>query len=123
MNERLTEILARQVVESLPPFKKNLYKYVVDLEDELAQEATSRDQFMQLLKERKPHQQAASYFGMSFGAFVSLMREIEEEINEQLEIQLQSVKWLDLTDKLKSDSNNKQLFYFSMDTRRSQRSG
>jgi hypothetical protein len=102
MNGYLIEILAREIVQALPPQKREMYQYVVRREDELARQASTSDEFMNLLIKHAPHRQAADYFRLTFGEFMAEMREIEKEIEKEIERQLnrklQQVKWVDCTD-------------------------
>ncbi|NQD67105.1 hypothetical protein HP456_14410 [Bacillus haikouensis] len=119
MNGYLMEILAREIVQSLPQQKKDMYRYVVRREDELARQASTSDEFMSLLIQHAPHQQAADHFHLSFGKFMTEMREIEKEIDRQLEQKLKQAKWIDCSDIMgsdKSDSLDVLYFYFTAGT-------
>ncbi|WJV29905.1 hypothetical protein QTG56_01700 [Rossellomorea sp. AcN35-11] len=115
MNDNLMEILARDIVKSLPPRKRDMYQYVVQREDELARQASTSDEFMNLLIQHAPHRQAADHFSLTYGRFMVEMREIEKEINRKLDEKLQHAKWVDCTDAMGSDRNVK-YFYFSIGT-------
>jgi hypothetical protein len=119
MNEHLMEIVARDIVGGLPKEKRDIYQYVVGLEDELASRAGTSDEFMALLVEHSPHQQAAAHFNMSFGELMNRMRDIEQEINIKLDQKLKHATWIDYTDTIRSikghDSGNTSYFIFSMD--------
>lgn len=67
MNAHMMEILTREAIKSLPPDQKAIYEYVVQLEDELAQQARTSEEFLALLVEHSPHRHAAKHFNMSFG--------------------------------------------------------
>jgi hypothetical protein len=117
MNGNLMEIVAREIVHSLPKRKRDLYQYVVQLEDELAQQAASSEEFMSLLIQNAPHQQAADHFQLSYGQFMAEMRGIEKEIQQQLDSVLGQIKWFDCTDIIRprgSSPENRKYFYFSM---------
>ncbi|MEL3971053.1 hypothetical protein AAEO50_02075 [Rossellomorea oryzaecorticis] len=117
MNGYLMEILARDIVKSLPSRKRDMYQYVVRREDELARQATTSDEFMSLLIRHAPHRQAAEHFHLSFGEFMAEMREIEKEIDRQLSRKLQQVRWVDCTDVMQRgvpESLDKKYFYFSV---------
>ncbi|TFD99662.1 hypothetical protein [Jeotgalibacillus sp. R-1-5s-1] len=119
MNTHLMEILAREVIRSLPEEKRALYQYVVELEDELAANCETADEFLQKLVEQAPHQKAAQHFNLSFGEVIRRMRVIESDIDFQLRRKLENVKWQDRTPAMKqlygeSDQHKKQYFLFTM---------
>lgn len=123
MNSHLMEIISREIVKSLPPKQKEIYEFVVQLEDELAQKASTSEEFMALLVKHSPHRQAAEHFNLSFGQLIMTMHEIEDIINRKLENKLRNVTWVELTDSLrtrKKDRGNKvKYFYFSLNERQS----
>ncbi len=111
------EILARDIVRSLPSRKRDMYQFVVRREDELARQASTSDEFMSLLIQHAPHRQAADHYQLTFGQFMTEMREIEKEIDRQLSRKLQQVKWVDCTDVMvggEPESLDKKYFYFSV---------
>lgn len=118
MNSHLMEILSREIIKSLPIEQRAVYEYVVQLEDQLAQQAATSEEFMALLVKHSPHSQAARHFNLSFGQLMALMRETEIFINQQLERKLGNVTWLDLTQQVllrKKGVNDKiKYFYFSV---------
>jgi hypothetical protein len=118
MNSHLMEILSREIIKSLPIKHREVYEYVVHLEDQLAQQADTSEEFMALLVKHSPHRQAARQFNLTFGQLMALMRETENFINQQLERKMKNVTWLDLTEEANSRKkvvNDKiKYFYFSV---------
>ncbi|HAQ08181.1 MAG TPA: hypothetical protein DCR24_11915 [Bacillus bacterium] len=118
MNSNLMEILSREIIKSLPIEQREVYEYVVRLEDDLAQQAETSDEFMSLLVKHSPHRQAARHFNLTFGKLMALMREAETFINQQLERKLENVTWVDLTEQVlsreKDGKDNVKYFYFSV---------
>lgn len=116
MNEHLAEILIKEIVASLPIERRQLYQYIVRLEDELAQQAKTSDHFLSLLAEHAPHEQASTHFNRSYGETIKLMKEIEQEIDEKLQLKMKKAKWIDCTDilsqKRKAASNKTALYLF-----------
>jgi len=108
------EIFARNIVASLPTNKRRLYQFIESIEDRLAQQSDTKEQFLTLLKEQSPHQQAADRFNMSLDETVKLMHEIEDEINEKLERKIKNYKWIDCTEQVYSNQigtiKNRQCF-------------
>ncbi|MFS0904623.1 hypothetical protein AB3N02_16320 [Priestia aryabhattai] len=98
MNEKMMEVFTRNIIASLSINKRMLYQFIEGVEDHLAQKAETKEQFLTLLKEQSPHHQAANRFGMTIFETVTLMHEIEDEINEKLERKLDRYEWIDYTD-------------------------
>lgn len=118
MNEKLMEIFARNIVAALPRKKRRVYQFIESVEDRLAQQSETKEQFLNLLKEHSPHLQAAQRFNMSIDETLKLMHEIEDEINNKLEIKLERYKWIDYTEKMndlngKTNSNKKYFLFIS----------
>ncbi|MGD6966195.1 hypothetical protein ACQCVP_07185 [Rossellomorea vietnamensis] len=107
MNEHLMEILAREIVNGLPPHKREVYQYVVGVEDELASQSNTSEQFMSLLVKHAPHKQAASHFNMTYGQLMVLMKEIESEIDEKLKRKESNARWIDYSDHVKGNSGSR----------------
>ncbi|MCM3245878.1 hypothetical protein NX029_14325 [Cytobacillus firmus] len=121
MNSHLMEMVSREIVKSLPPEQKDIYEYVVGLEEELAQRASTSEEFMALLVKHSPHRRAAAHFNLSFGQLMMTMHEIEDKINMQLENKLTHVTWVELTDSVRARQkrNKVKYFYFSLNESKS----
>ncbi|MGD6843975.1 hypothetical protein ACQCVH_15800 [Bacillus infantis] len=111
MNERLVDIMIREIVSGLPHEDRDLYRYVTDIEDRLAQQSETSDQFMSLLVKHSPHKQAAEKFSLSVTETYQRMQMIEREINKLVEERRTRMKWVDFTDRLDADGQ-RQLFLF-----------
>ncbi|MER3007368.1 hypothetical protein, partial [Bacillus licheniformis] len=101
----------------LPEEKRMLYEYIVNIEDTLAQQAATSEHFISLLIEHAPHKQAAAHFGCSYGEILKRMREIEEELDDQLHIRLSKAKWMDCTCAIlqkREEAKNKTALYLFM---------
>ncbi len=96
-------IFARNIVASLPRKKRKLYQFIEGIEDRLAQQSETKEQFLTLLKEQLPHHQAAHRFNMPLDETVKLMHEVEDEINEKLERKIKNYKWIDYTEQVHGD--------------------
>lgn len=115
MNETLMEFLLRDEVRKLADRKREVYQFIVQEEDRLAEKATTANQLLQLLMKHKPHQLAASHFDLPYTEVFCLMQEIEAELNERIEVRSKQVKWIDYTKKMKQSNasdHKKQLFLF-----------
>ncbi|WP_349409932.1 hypothetical protein [Pseudalkalibacillus sp. SCS-8] len=104
MNEHLLEMFARDAVAQLPIQQQHLYHYIVQLEDQLAQQSDTAEQFLELLKKDSPYLQAAEHFGLSQKAIVECMKEIEEEIDSHIKMKSKSFRLLDCTDLLQKSA-------------------
>ena len=115
MNGRLMEFLLKSEVEKLSEENKRLYKFIVENEDLLAQQADTADQFRELLVEQSPYLQASHYFGIPFAKIFQQMNEIETELNIRVEKRCEQAKWIDMTDRFFKNSigaNEKKIFLF-----------
>lgn len=115
MNERLMDFLWKSEVERLPESKKRLYKFMIEAEDALAEEAVSADEFCQLLLENSPVHLAMNYFGLPYDDIVHTLMKTEEELHTKINLRLKKVKWIDFTgfSEAKTGDNRKnQLFLF-----------
>ncbi|MEK1831562.1 hypothetical protein AAAC51_29815 [Priestia megaterium] len=54
MNEKMMEFFVRGIIASLPINKRMLYQFIEGVEDHLAQQAGTKEQFLILLKEQSP---------------------------------------------------------------------
>ncbi|MFS0820724.1 hypothetical protein [Bacillus sp. 1P02SD] len=115
MNDHLIELLLKSVVATLPKEHRELYEYIVDLEDNLASKSKTSQEFMSLLVKHSPHKQAARHFNLGYGETIKLMREIEGEIDRGISIRLKNKKWIDFTDKVRQQEGKESAdntFYF-----------
>lgn len=114
MNEKMMEVFVRNIVASLPRDRRKLYQYIEGIEDSLAQQSATREQFLALLREHSPHHQAAERFNMSIEETVRVMHDIEDEISEKLENKLKNYRWIDFTEQLHGNQveTNQQVQYF-----------
>lgn len=108
------EVFVRNIVASLPRNRRKLYQFIESIEDTLAQQSDTREEFLALLREHSPHQQAAERFNLSIEETVRFMHDIEDEISEKLENKLKNYKWIDFTEQLhgKQVETNQQVQYF-----------
>ncbi|MGX2957931.1 hypothetical protein JNUCC23_01320 [Peribacillus sp. JNUCC 23] len=107
MNEILMEFLLRDIVSHLPDEKREIYQYIVNEEDQLAQQADTADHLLQLFVKYAPHRTAAKHFHLEYGEMIKFMHDIEGEISEKLEERCAKVKWIDMTDKIKHSNSSK----------------
>ena len=115
MNGRLMELLLKSEVEKLSEENKRLYKFIVENEDLLAQQADTADQFRELLIEQSPYLLASHYFGIPFATVFLQMNEIETELNIRLEKRCEQAKWIDMTERFFKNSigeSEKKMFLF-----------
>ncbi|USK32428.1 hypothetical protein LIT25_17720 [Bacillus sp. F19] len=106
MNEKLMNVLTRSIIAGLPPKKKNLYQYIESLEDRLASQCETKEQFLNLLIQRSPFQQAAVHFCMTVDETYRLMKQIENEINRELDKKIDKHRGIDYTEKVMKNQGN-----------------
>lgn len=114
MNEDLLKILIREIVNSLSLEQRQIYQFITHLEDELAERAETSDHFLSLLVKHAPHEQASKHFNRSPGEIIKLMRKIEQEIDEKLQLKVKKAKWIDCTEimaKKEEKKSGKSLYY------------
>ncbi|MBU7592341.1 hypothetical protein [Metabacillus halosaccharovorans] len=111
MNDKIMEVFAKSIIASLPREKRKLYQFIEGVEDSLAQQSKTKEQFLTLLKEQSPHHQAANHFQMTIDETVNLMQQIEDEINFKLEDKLRRYKWIDYTDQIFANNEGDKKYY------------
>ncbi|UII56255.1 hypothetical protein LS684_01840 [Cytobacillus spongiae] len=118
MNEQIIESLIKSVVATLPEEHRELYEYIVDLEDHLAQESQTSQEFLSLLVKHSPHKQAAMHFNLEYGETIKLMRDIEKEIDHQINRRWENRVWIDFTEKVRQqegkENANRTLYFLSI---------
>ncbi|AJD89929.1 hypothetical protein JMA_06120 [Jeotgalibacillus malaysiensis] len=97
MNPYLLEILERDCVRSLPPFDQALYTFVTEVEEEIAAQCETKQEFLQKLVQHSPHTLAAEQFDLTFEQVMMRMKKIEIDIDEQINQKLQRLKWEEKT--------------------------
>lgn len=117
MNEYLQKILTENILSTLPEQQKDLYHYVIKMEDDIAEEVDSEEQFMNHLRSVSPHKRAAKHFNMTLFELLNVMKQVEEEISRQLIPMMDAVKWKDCTEIVLSKSQlkeNHKVFFVSI---------
>ncbi|TDL31335.1 hypothetical protein E2R51_13255 [Jeotgalibacillus sp. S-D1] len=100
MNGHLMEILAREIIAALPDDKRMLYRYIESMEDSLAEQSQTSEQFMSMLVKHAPHQKAAEHFNLPYEKVLFKMRKIEKEIDDKLNERLKKAQWIDRTEEV-----------------------
>ncbi|MCP3029792.1 hypothetical protein LF817_00405 [Halobacillus sp. A1] len=117
MSEYLIRILKDKIVGELPKEKREIYEHVINMEDEIAEEAATAEEFMVLLKSESAYGRAARYFNMTTADLLKTINQIDREIGSLLEMKLNAVRWKDCTElvrsKLKVDRDQK-IFFLSI---------
>ncbi|MGR9049714.1 hypothetical protein ACQ4XT_13895 [Halobacillus faecis] len=117
MSDYLMKTLTDHIVRTLPQKKREIYNYVIKMEDEIAEEVTSSGEFMDRLKHDSPHKRAAEHFDLTLFELLQMMKEMEEEIACQLASKMDDVKWIDCTDIIRARSNvkeNQKIYFVSL---------
>ncbi|WP_176550994.1 hypothetical protein [Bacillus sp. AFS040349] len=111
MNDKMMELFAKSIIASLPSKKRKLYQFIEGVEDSLAQQSNSKEQFLTLLKEQSPHHQAAKRFHLTIDETLKLMHQIEDEINSKLEEKMNRYKWIDYTRQFNTNNERDKKYY------------
>ncbi|MFC0522946.1 hypothetical protein ACFFGV_04985 [Pontibacillus salicampi] len=115
MNNYLIRQLTDKIVRALPKEKKEIYTYVMRMEDEVEKEVATSAEFLDYLKIEAPHKLAAEHFGLTLFELLQIMKDVELDIDQQLTSMMDEVKWMDCTDFVYSTSTKKQkVFYVSI---------
>ncbi|KGR75211.1 hypothetical protein [Ureibacillus sinduriensis] len=115
MNEQILELLLKSEVKKLPDDKRQLYQFIIDIEDSLVEKSNSVDEYLRVFKAHSPYAIASRYFNMPFNTVAELMNEIEDELAERIEERCEKLKWLDYTDQFieaSCENNRRQVFLF-----------
>ncbi len=114
MNDGMMAYLLRCEVARLTDEQRQLYRFITDLEDTLAEQAETVDEFRTLLTRHSPFEQAACHFNRSFAEISKEMYKIEAELGDKIDVRCERAKWIDYTDRFvgKSDQGEKQVFLF-----------
>lgn len=114
MSDYLLNILTDHIISTLPQKQRDLYNYVIKMEDDMAEEVDSAGEFITRLKIESPHKLAADHFELTLFELLQVMKEIEEEVARQLPSKMDAVKFIDCTDSIHADLNVKkdQKLYF-----------
>ena len=115
MNDQVMELLLKSEVKKLPEDKRQLYQYIIDIEDSLVEKSNTSDEFLQLFTAYSPYVIASRHFNMTFNMISTLMNEIEEELSVRIEERCKKLKWIDYTEQLigvSEENNRRQVFLF-----------
>lgn len=99
MNERLLDFLRKSEVNRLSEEKRKLYNFITEAEDALAEKAATVDEFFSLVLADSPINLAMNHFQLPYDQVVSLLADIEEELNVKIKRRSEKVKWIDFSEK------------------------
>ncbi|MBT2583242.1 hypothetical protein [Planococcus sp. ISL-109] len=114
MNDGMIAYLLKSEVARLTDEQRQLYRFITGLEDALAEQADTAEEFRSLLTIHSPFEQAAYRFNRSFAEVSKMMQKIESELGDKIEARCERAKWLDYTDCFVGESGraDKQVFLF-----------
>lgn len=115
MNERLMDFLLKTEIARLPEEKKKLYEFVTEAEDSLAEKAGSMDEFYNLVLTDSPINSAMHYFQWPYDKVVTILMDVERELDWKIKMRSKRVKWIEFKQKRDPktmDEGNKKLFLF-----------
>ncbi|WP_101845299.1 hypothetical protein [Halobacillus sp. Marseille-P3879] len=117
LSDYLIKLLTDKIVGTLTKDQKEIYNYVTQMEEDVAEEVTTEQDFLVRLKSDSPHERAARHFDMTFLELINKINRIDEEIARQLETKLDLVRWIDCTELVRSKVNinkNQKVFFLSL---------
>ncbi|WJE16290.1 hypothetical protein QRD89_02750 [Halobacillus sp. ACCC02827] len=100
MSHYLRNILKKNVLLQMNPDKRELYTYVIQMEDELAETVSTPDDFIRLISSDQPHRKAARRFGMTLFELLQTMKDLERDIHQHTLEMEAAVRWIDYTEKM-----------------------
>ena len=114
MNDGMIAYLLKCEVAKLADEKQQMYRFITKLEDALAEQADTVEEFRRLLALHSPFEQAAYRFNRSFKEVSVMMQTMETELGDKIKARCERAKWLDYTDCLVGESGqaDKQVFLF-----------
>ncbi|MFP3356405.1 hypothetical protein R0K17_03520 [Planococcus sp. SIMBA_143] len=114
MNDGMIAYLLKSEVAKLGEEQRQLYRFIIELEDALAEQADTVEEFRRLLVLHSPFEQAAYRFNRSLKEVSIMMQQIEAELGDKIEARRERAKWLDYTDRFAGEAGqeDKQLFLF-----------
>ncbi|ALS75732.1 hypothetical protein AUC31_11225 [Planococcus rifietoensis] len=114
MNDGMIAYLLKSEVAKLGEEQRQLYRFIIELEDALAEQADTVEEFRRLLVLHSPFEQAAYCFNRSLKEIATMMQQIEAELGDKIEARRERAKWLDYTDRFAGEAGqeDKQLFLF-----------
>lgn len=118
MNDYLSEMLIREIIEFLPDRKRKVYEYIVDKEEYLAKQSDTSAQFINNLNMYSPYHQAAEHFKIPIWKIDRLMKDIEKTIDAELHLKLNQLQWLDCTDLISKKFERKAAFLLAWNSAR-----
>ncbi|GGD23047.1 hypothetical protein [Pontibacillus salipaludis] len=115
MSDYLVKQLTDKIVRALPKEKKDIYNYVMRMEDDIEKEVATSAEFLDYLRSEAPHKLAAEHFELTLSELLQIMKDVEIDIDQQLTSMMNEVKWVDCTDFFYSASKkNQKVFYVSL---------
>ncbi|AUD15093.1 MULTISPECIES: hypothetical protein [unclassified Planococcus (in: firmicutes)] len=114
MNDGMIAYLLKSEVAKLGEEQRQLYRFIIELEDALAEQADTVEEFRRLLVLHSPFEQAAYRFNRSLKEIATMMQQIEAELGDKIEARRERAKWLDYTDRFAGEAGqeDKQVFLF-----------
>ncbi|RLJ91337.1 hypothetical protein [Planococcus citreus] len=114
MNDGMIAYLLKSEVAKLGEEQRQLYRFIIELEDALAEQADTVEEFRRLLVLHSPFEQAAYRYNRSLKEVSAMMQQIEAELGDKIEARRERAKWLDYTDRFAGETGreDKQFFLF-----------
>ncbi|MCM3584906.1 hypothetical protein M3182_03995 [Mesobacillus maritimus] len=107
-NPILIEFLHRSAISNLPDQKREIYQFIVKMENQLEEISLNETQFMSYMIDNSPFKAAAEYFSVDIFFIKKVMDEAQAEIDRIMNKRCNRLKWVDCTDRMKSQHGEKQ---------------
>ena len=107
MNEYFASYAKKCIISSLPHEKKDIYKFIEDMEGSYELQADTPEQYLQLLTKNHPYHIAAKHFGLPSEEIRKIILEVEKEISEKLDRKLRLARLIDHTNLLNQTDDKK----------------
>lgn len=96
MNEIALHFAAQAEIQKLPEKQREIYEYVVNYEESLADRAATEEEFKVLLLSREPYEAAAQLFRMTGLEIVEIVNHCERQIQTNVSERMKRVGWFKL---------------------------
>lgn len=111
MNRNLNEPLREMIIHHILTEKERLfYKKVLNTEDNIAEQASTAEQFIKSLQSTHLYDHIAREYSLTVPKVLEVLSDIEERIGRRMQEMQGETEWFDCTNMIQSDGTSK-LFY------------
>lgn len=106
MNEIALHFAAQSEIRKLPERQREIYTFVVNYEESLADRATTEEEFKVLLLSREPYEAAAQKFNIPGATIVEIVNFCERHIQMNVSKRMKQVSWYRLEQPITSQPSH-----------------